>query len=124
MVSRLVCRSTSLTRLLGETSLSSPPRFFAFIAGLHLFQHRSSQLPRVGPVRPPPAVAMLQGLPSPPPIPRPDPLGLPITQLQQLAGFSQPQVARLHSAHQLNPTQLLAAQSRSPQSVYLLSEAL
>src|SRR2546422_11552098 len=31
MVSRLVCRSTSLTRLLGETSLSSPPRFFAEI---------------------------------------------------------------------------------------------
>src|SRR5437667_6089735 len=67
---------------------------------------------------------MLQGLCSPSPIPRPDPFGLPITPLQQLAGFSQPQVARLHSPHHLHPTQLLAAQSRPPQSVYLLSEAL
>jgi len=45
-------------------------------------------------------------------------------RIQQLAGFSQPQVARLHSPHRLNPTQLLAAQSRSPQSLCLLPEAL
>ena len=42
-----------------------------------------------------PVPSMLQCLRSSPAIPRPDPLGLSIAQLQQLAGFSQPQVAAL-----------------------------
>jgi hypothetical protein len=46
----------------------------------------------VGRVRLPPAVALLQSFCASLAIPRPDPLGLPITHLQQLSGFSQPQL--------------------------------
>jgi hypothetical protein len=46
---------------------------------------------------------------------------LPITQLQQFPGFSQPQAPRLHSSHDLGPTQLFAAQLASPQSESLLA---
>src|SRR5713101_1580892 len=87
----------------------------------HLFQHGAAKLLGIGPVRAPSAVAMLQRLGSSPAIPRPDPSGLPITQLQQLASFSQPQVARFHSPHHLGSTQLFAAQFGSPQSECLLS---
>ncbi len=55
------------------------------------------------------------------PISRPDAFGLPIAQLQQLPGFSQPQAARLHSSHHFAPTQLLTAQLASPQSESLLA---
>jgi hypothetical protein len=53
-------------------------------------------------------------------IPRPHPLRLPITQLQQLCRFSQPQAARFHSPHHLDPTQFSCTQLCSPQSECLL----
>jgi hypothetical protein len=54
----------------------------------------------------------------------PHPLGVTIAQPQQLRGLFQPQAARLHPSHDLDTTQLFAAQSTSPQSECLLSEAL
>src|SRR6266576_6379196 len=89
----------------------------------HPTEHRLAKLPRVRPIRPPPAVAVLQSSGPAPAIPRPHPLRLPITQLQQLRRFSQPQAARLHPSHHFRPTQLLRAQVRSPQSECLLPEA-
>src|SRR6202162_5257982 len=92
------------------------------IAGLQPCQHRHSELCRVGPVRHPTAVPMLQSFRSSRPIPRPDPSRLPITELQQLGGFAQSQVARLPPPHHFHPTQLFPAQSCSPQSRFLLAE--
>src|ERR1022692_769184 len=92
------------------------------IAGLHLFQHPRPELRCVGPVRYSPAVPMLQRLRSALPIPCPDPFALPVTQLQQLRRFAQPQTVRLHPAHHFHSTQLFPAQSRSPQSPFLLDQ--
>src|SRR2546426_1156253 len=92
------------------------------IAGFHLRQHRCSILRCVGPVRHPTTDPMLQGLRSSRPVPCPDPFGLPITQSQQLRRFAQSQAVRLHPPHRFHPTQLFPAQSRSPQSPFLLAE--
>jgi hypothetical protein len=92
------------------------------ITGLYLLQHRSSKLCPVCPVRHPPTVAVLQRLGSSCPIPRPDPLALPITQPQHLCRFAQSQATRLHSPHYFHSAQFLPAQSRSPQSRFLLAE--
>src|SRR5438876_8520983 len=61
---------------------------------------------------------------TPTAIARPHPLGLPIAQPQQLRRLLQPQAARLYPPHDLDTTQLFAAQSTSPQSECLLSKAL
>src|ERR1035441_7375229 len=90
------------------------------IAGLHLLQHRRPELRCVGPVRHAPAVPMLQCFRSSYPISCPHPFRLPITQLQQLRRFAQPQTVRLHPTHHFHSTQLFPAQSRSPQSRFLL----
>src|SRR5438132_233505 len=71
-----------------------------------------------------PAAAMLQRSRTPTAIARPHPLGLPIPQPQQLRRLLQPQAARLYPTHELDTTQLFAAQSTSPQSECLLSKAL
>src|SRR5207249_4324721 len=68
------------------------------------------------------AVAMLQRFRTPTAIARPHPLGLPIAQPQQLRRLLQPQAARLYPPHDLDTTQLFAAQSTSPQSECLLSK--
>src|SRR5947199_9228473 len=102
--------------------LTSQRRAKILIPGLDLFQYCSSKLRRVSPVRYPPTVAMLQRLGSPCPIPRPDPLALPITQPQHLCRFAQSQATRLHSPHSFHSAQFLPAQSRSPQSRFLLAE--
>src|ERR1017187_1421245 len=92
------------------------------IAGLHLLQHRRPELRCVGPVRHAPAVPMLQCFRSSSPISCPHPFRLPITQLQQLRRFAQPQTVRLHPTHHFHSTQLFPAQSRSPQSRFLLDQ--
>ena len=67
-------------------------------------------------IRHPSTVAMLQRLRSTRPIARPDPLTLPVTQLQHLRRLTQSQAARLYPTHHFHPAQLFLAQSRSPQS--------
>ena len=100
--------------------LTSQRRAKILVPGLHLLQHRGSQLRRVSPVRYPPTVAMLQRLRSTRPIARPDPLALPITQPQHLRRLAQSQTVRLHPPHHFHSAQLFLAQSRSPQSRFLL----
>src|SRR5207302_8788165 len=102
--------------------LTRQRRAEVLITGLYLLQHRSSKLCPVCPVRHPPTVAVLQRLGSSCPIPRPDPLALPITQPQHLCRFAQSQATRLHSPHYFHSAQFLPAQSRSPQSRFLLAE--
>jgi hypothetical protein len=74
---------------------------------------RCCETPRHRPVRAPSAVATLQRLGSSPAIPRPDPSGLPITQLQQLASFLSPKLVA-----QISYTEL-TRDGRLRQSVYL-----
>ena len=100
--------------------LTSQRRAKILIPGLDLFQYCSSKLRRVSPVRYPPTVAMLQPLRSAHPIPRPHPLALPITQPQHLRRLAQSQTVRLHPPHHFHSAQLFLAQSRSPQSRFLL----
>src|SRR5919206_4424621 len=94
-----------------------------FVAALHLFQHGTSKLRPIGPVRLLAAVPVLQSLGAAPPVSRPNPLGLSITQLQQLCRLCQPQAPHLHPSHHFGPTQFLAAQLPSPQSESLLAGA-
>src|SRR5215475_6801858 len=63
---------------------------------------------------------MLQRLRSARTIPRPDPLALPVTQLQHLRGLTQSQAARPYPSHHFHSAQLFLAQYRSPQSSSLL----
>ena len=88
---------------------------------LHLLQHRRPKLRSVRPVRYPPTVAMLQRLRSTGPIPCPDPLALPVTQLQHLRCLTQSQAASLYPPHHFHSAQLFLAQSRPPQSSFLLA---
>src|SRR5438876_4653184 len=90
----------------------------------YLNEHRLAKLLGVSSVGDSPAVAMLQRFRTPTAIARPHPLGLPIAQPQQLRRLLQPQAARLYPPHDLDTTQLFAAQSTSPQSECLLSKAL
>src|SRR5437867_4277466 len=94
------------------------------ITPAYLNEHRLAKLLGVSSVGDSPAVAMLQRFRTPTAIARPHPLGLPIAQPQQLRRLLQPQAARLYPPHDLDTTQLFAAQSTSPQSECLLSKAL
>src|SRR5260370_7455064 len=71
------------------------------IAHLHPFQHRRAKLRGIGPIRSPPAVAVLQCLRASAPIPCPDPLALPIAHPQQLRRFAHPPPPPLHPSPHL-----------------------
>src|SRR5207247_3761678 len=94
------------------------------ITPAYLNAHRLAILLGVSSVGDSPAVAMLQRFRTPTAIARTHPLGLPIAQPKQLRRLLQPQAARLYPPHDLDTTQLFAAQSTSPQSECLLSKAL